>query len=448
MNNGTKIDGRRWFCLVFFGLIGQIAWVVENMYFATFCQDIFGNSGRPDLSYIVTTLMVILSAVTATVTTVIAGADCDRIGKRKPFITWGYIIWGLTIMLFAFLPMRAQAGKLFLVGFLLVLFDCIMTVAGSTANDAAFNAWVADNTNPHNRGKANAVLSILPVFAVIVVFIGLGTLYSSANESNSVFFLVLGCIPTAAGIIGLFSLRDAEQIECRARDDSIRDALYGFRRPVVRDNRMMYVCLMAFCIVSISQQTFFSYLMNFVIRTLGYGDGFAVPVAVIILGAAVMTGLLGSFYDRVGRKHFYFPLLALMILGTLSFYFLQNIGGTAGKVVLFGGGILMMGAILSITGALQSAFQDYIPEGCEGRFQGVRMCFTVMIPMIIGPVISMIIGLDAMGMNGEDFAPTYEIFLAAAIVALFAAIPLAFVRKDDDRLRAAGAQKTESEGEK
>ena len=48
----------------------------------------------------------------------------------------------------------------------------------------------------------------------------------------------------------------------------------------------------------------------------------------------------------------------------------------------------------------------------------------VMVPMIIGPIISMIIGLDAMGMNGEDFMPTYSIFLAAAIVAVFAAIPL------------------------
>ena len=94
-----------------------------------------------------------------------------------------------------------------------------------------------------------------------------------------------------------------------------------------------------------------------------------------------------------------------------------------------------MGAILSLTGALQSAFQDYIPKGYEGRFQGVRMCFMVMVPMIIGPVISMIIGLDAMGMNGEDFMPTYSIFLAAAIVAVFAAIPLRAVMKDDKRLR-------------
>ncbi len=37
---GTRI----WFSAVLFGLIGQIAWVVENMYFATLAQDIFANS--------------------------------------------------------------------------------------------------------------------------------------------------------------------------------------------------------------------------------------------------------------------------------------------------------------------------------------------------------------------------------------------------------------------
>lgn len=443
MKKPGKLGARGWFCLVFFGLIGQIAWVVENMYFATFCQDIFSNSGRPDLSYIVTTLMVILSALTATVTTILAGAHCDRVGKRKPFIACGYILWGLSIMLFAFLPMRAGADKLFLTGFLLVFFDCVMTVAGSTSNDAAFNAWVADNTDPSNRGRANAVLSMLPVFAVIVVFIGLGSLYSAENASNSRFFVVLGCIPASAGVIGLLTLRDAENIGRHTSEKMASDTFYGFRRTVIRENRMMFVCLAAFCIISISQQTFFSYLMNFVIKTLGYGDGFAVPVAVIILGAAVMTGILGALYDRLGRKHFYFPLLVLMIAGTMSFYCLRGMDGIMRSLVLYIGGILMMGSILSLTGALQAAFQDYIPAGCEGRFQGVRMCFTVLLPMIIGPVISLIIGLDAMGMNGEDFAPTYEIFLAASAVAVFAGIPLYFVRKDDAKLRGVAALKKE-----
>ena len=99
-------------------------------------------------------------------------------------------------------------------------------------------------------------------------------------------------------------------------------------------------------------------------------------------------------------------------------------------VVLYGGGVLMMGGILSLTGAFTSSFQDYLPEGTEGRFQGVRMCFMVLIPMIIGPVISLLIGLDAMGMNGENFVPPNAMFLAAAVVALLAAVPIWFVRKN------------------
>lgn len=440
----TRLGGRLWFNILFFGLIGQIAWVVENMYFATFCQDIFANSARADLSYIVTTLMVIFSALTATVTTVVAGARSDRLGKRKPFIAWGYIVWGFTIMMFALLPMRAAQGKVFLIGLLLVVFDCVMTVAGSTSNDAAFNAFVADNTDATNRGLVNTVLSTLPVFAVVIVFIGLGSLYSSQSENNRLFFIVLGCIPTAAGLLALPLIKDASALKPVSVGDRKADTFYGFRRKVIRANRMLYIILAAACVICVAQQTFFSYLMNFVIRTLGYGDGFVIPVAVIIVGAAAFTGLMGVLFDRFGRKHFYLPLTAAAILGTFSFWCLRFIGGTGQMVVLYLGGVIMMGAMLSLTGALQAAFQDHIPEGCTGRFQGVRMCFTVLVPMIVGPVISMLIGLDAMGMNGADFVPTYEIFLAAAIVALFALPLMAIVRRDADDAPRTGYENKES----
>ncbi|MBO2516563.1 MAG: hypothetical protein CW338_04685, partial [Clostridiales bacterium] len=372
----NRFPGRLWFQVIFFGLIGQIAWVVENMYFATLCQDIFGNTGRPDLSYIVTTLMVILSAVTATVTTFIAGAASDRRGKRKSFIAVGYILWGFTIMIFAVIPMKPDTGMLFWTGLMLVAFDCIMTAAGSTSNDAAFNAWVADNTNPGNRGRVNAVLSMLPVFAVVVVFIGLGGFYSAENESNALFFIILGCIPTLAGILALFTVKDSGSICPSSNPASLKDTLYGFRRNVIRENRMMYICLGAYCLIAVSQQTFFSYLINFMIKTLGYGDGFVIPMAVVIVGAAAVTGVLGILYDRLGRRHFFLPLTVLAAAGTFSFFMLGSIPAQARDAVVYAGGIIMMGAILSLTGALQSAFQDYIPAGCEGRFQGIRMCFT------------------------------------------------------------------------
>ena len=425
----TPLGGRVWFSAVFFGLIGQIAWIVENMYFATFAQDIFANSGRADMSYGVTTAMVILSAIAATVTTIFAGGLSDKIGKRKPFIAVGYIFWGFTIMLFALLPMRAEASMVAVIAVLLVAFDCLMTFAGSTSNDAAFNAWVADVTDESNRGKLNSILAILPVIAVVIVFVGLGGFYNSANESNALFFIILGIIPIAAGILALFVLKDAPDLKKAEGQNYLAETFYGFRRDVIKKNKMIYVCLAAACIVGIAQQTFFSYLINFLIVTLDLGDGFVIPMAVIIVGAAAVTAAMGFIFDKFGRKHFYYPPLLIMVLGILSFFALQFMDGGMKTAVLYVGGVLMMGGILSLTGAFTSSFQDYLPEGTEGRFQGVRMCFMVLIPMIIGPIISLLIGLDAMGMNGENFVPPYAMFLAAAIVALLAAIPIWLVRK-------------------
>ncbi|MCR4790700.1 MAG: MFS transporter [Treponemataceae bacterium] len=429
--NVTKISGKIWFSAIFFGLIGQIAWIVENMYFATFAQDIFANSGRSDMSYQVTTLMVILSALAATITTIFAGTWSDRVGKRKPFIALGYIFWGLTIMLFAFLPMKAEAKALALIAFLIVLFDCVMTFAGSTSNDAAFNAWVTDNTDETNRGKINGILSILPVIAVVIVFVGLGSFYNSKNESNALFFIIIGAIPIIAGIIALFVLKDAPDVKVNKSSNFFQDIAYGFKIQTVRENRILYITLLGLCLIGIAQQTFFSYLINFLIRTLGLGDGFVIPMAVIIVGSAVLTGIIGFRFDKKGRKNFYIPLLIMAIVGILSFFCLQYLSGIARTIVLYAGGIIMMGGILSLLGAFNANFQDHIPEGCEGRLQGVRMCFSVLIPMIIGPIISLILGLDAMGMNGDNFVPPYTLFLAAAIVAILALIPIIFIRKEN-----------------
>lgn len=426
-----RFGGRLWFTAILFGLVGQVAWVVENMYFATLAQDILKNSGRPELSYVITTLMVALSAVTATATSILAGGLSDRVGKRRPFVAYGYLAWGVTIMLFGLLPMRVEGAMVATVCTLLVLFDCLMTLCGSTANDAAFCAWVADVTTPKNRGRVNGVLSTLPVIAVVIVFLAIGPLYDPESERNLTFFLVLGLIPLVAGLLALPLFRDPPGLLPRRQESLLRDTLYGFSFAVIRRHPLLYITLAAACLVGIAQQTFFSYLINFVVITLGLGDGFVIPMAVIIVGAAALTGLTGLLSDRLGRRPFYFPLLALAIAGMLGLYLLQDLMGGAKTAVLYLGGVLMMGGVLALTGLLTAAFQDRIPEGCEGRFQGVRMCFTVLIPMIVGPLVSLLIGLDAMGMNGEGFVPPYTIFLAGALIATTAALPLWLVRKNE-----------------
>ena len=163
---------RTWIALILVGLVGQFAWTIENMYFNVFLY----NAIAPDPTAIA--WMVALSAIAATVTTLLMGALSDRVGRRKPFICLGYILWGLSVMAFALLarPERLSAfqaayAKGVLTGpILVVVLDCVMTFFGSTANDAAFNAYVTDVTTRENRGRAESVLAILPLISMLVIF--------------------------------------------------------------------------------------------------------------------------------------------------------------------------------------------------------------------------------------------------------------------------------------
>ena len=92
----AKLGWRKWLSFLVAGLIGQLAWAIENNYLNVFVYDCTG-----DTVYI--TLMTVFSAIAATITTLFMGALSDRLGKRKMFVSCGYIIWGVSIIMFAFL---------------------------------------------------------------------------------------------------------------------------------------------------------------------------------------------------------------------------------------------------------------------------------------------------------------------------------------------------------
>ena len=101
----TRLGGRTWAALLTFGLFGQIAWVIENMYFNVFLY----NTISGDTSMIAA--MVAWSAVTATVTTLVMGALSDRLGRRKALIVIGYLLWGVSIGAFAFIKFVGPYSK-------------------------------------------------------------------------------------------------------------------------------------------------------------------------------------------------------------------------------------------------------------------------------------------------------------------------------------------------
>ena len=92
-----------------------------------------------------------------------------------------------------------------------------------------------------------------------------------------------------------------------------------------------------------------------------------------------------------------------------------------------------MSGYMLVTATLSAMIRDYTPADKVGLFQGIRMIFAVLLPMIIGPFIgaSVIMGSDStyVELGVVKSVPTPNIFLAAAAVLLLVAIPIRLLKK-------------------
>lgn len=292
----AKLGGRTWAALLTFGLVGQIAWVIENMYFNVFLY----NTISGDTSMIAA--MVAWSAVTATVTTLVMGALSDRLGRRKAFIVAGYLLWGVSIGAFALIKSSPVAAAAHSAAVLVVVLDCVMTFFGSTANDAAFNAWVTDVTVPENRGRVETVLAIMPLVAMLVVFGALDGLTQAG--SWRLFFLIVGGVTELGGVLGFFFIREPDLP--RGQGTTFSNILYGFRPAVVRDNPRLYLSLAALGVYCMSQQVYMPYLIIYIQRFLGIAD-YTFLLAGVLIVSSVLSVLAGRPIDRLGKLRCLIP---------------------------------------------------------------------------------------------------------------------------------------------
>ena len=423
----AKLGARKWAALLLIGLFGQFAWTIENMYFNVFLY----NTISTDPRYI--SAMVGASAVVATLTTLLMGALSDRLGKRRVFIALGYILWGFSTAAFGFITPE-NAARLFpaanaaaAAAVMVVVMDCVMTFFGSTANDGAFNAYVTDITTSENRGRAESVLAILPLISMLIIFGLFDGLTQQGRWKD--FFAIFGAAVTAVGVLALFLVKDEATLKPR-RDSYFRNLLYGLRPSVVKENPQLYLSFAAFCLFSIAVQVFFPYLIIYIQNYLGISD-YAIVLGVVLILASAVSVLSGRFIDRVGKIRFTYPAAAIMLLGLAAMYFVRS------QLGVMVAGTVMMSGYMMMSAALGANIRDWTPADKVGHFQGIRMIFAVMLPMVIGPAIGAAVirgGQSTYVELGQvKTVPTPAIYLAAAAVLLLVAIPLAALRKAEKK---------------
>ncbi len=421
MNNKTT-QKRFTLVLVIFSLVGQIAWVVENMYLNVFIYKMFSASASA------ISAMVTASAVAATLTTLVIGAYSDKIGKRKLFIAGGYILWGISIVCFAFIridlisalfPSVISAAS---VGVsLTIAMDCIMTFFGSAANDACFNAWLTESVPNHKRGAAEGINAMMPLLAIIVVFGGFMGFDLNQKESWTAIFLIIGMVVLLIGIGGIFMIKEST-VKTQTNHSFWKNMAYSFQPRVMKENKLLYITLLAFAVFGISIQVFMPYLILYYNVSLGM-ENYVLIMAPAIVLASVATALYGKVFDQKGFAKAVVPTLIVLVAGYLLLYWFT------GTALVFLGSLFMMIGYLCGSAVFGAMIRRYIPQNKAGMFQGVRIIGQVLIPGILGPMIGAMVLKNAQTLVNDDgttsFIPNQTIFLAALLVVVVLAGVLA-----------------------
>ena len=412
----TDISKKNWLLIWVLGLAGQLCWNVENAWFSTFVY----NKIAPDPSII--SWMVGLSAVVTTFCTFFIGTWSDRIGRRKPFVSIGYIFWGVFTIVFGlgeFIP----KSPLTLAATFVILADAVMSFFGSFGYDAGFSIWTTDISNERNRGRLGGALAVMPVIATIF-----GTVVSSIIVDKLdyfPFFVMMGALVIVIGIVSLFFMKDAPDLRPRRDEPTyLKQVLKVFNWRTVRDNRELFWVFIVMLVYFIGFNVYFSYITIYFVNYLGYNY----TISGALQGGALVVASFMTIPTAklIERGYLARVILISLVANTLG---LLCIAFASGSIVLLSIGMFFAGCgyILSLQ-TLTAWMKNLYPEDQRGQFEGIKQVFYVALPMVFGPMIAAPV-INAWGKqmvinNVSGMVPGPSLFLVSAAITALAILPL------------------------
>jgi Na+/melibiose symporter-like transporter len=427
-SNRVHPIGRRNIASIFLlGTAGQIAWAVENSWFNTFVYDRITTDPAP------IAWMVAVSAIMATITSLLMGTLSDRTagrwGQRKPYIVGGYIFWGILTAIYPMIEWIQTVGVAIV---MVIVVDAVMTFFGSTANDAAFNAWLTDIGHSSNRNRIDTLNKITVFLAQIIALGAAGIIID--QYGYFIFFYLLGGLVTLTGMISaiLLESQPISREEIRTTKSLWKEFTELFDPKILKDNRILFLLFLNMALGGIASQIYMPYLFIFSENYLGFTKTqLSLYLGSFMLVTIGMMAIIGAVSHKYNRKSLIIigSLIGSIFMVIMSLIARRLVSGSPAMIIVFILFFIGYIAILAAQIAHGGWLLDRYPEGNVGKYQGVRMIFMVLLPMVIGPPIGAAIIRQFGIPTGDGFIPTPEIFLFGGLVSLLAIIPILLIPK-------------------
>lgn len=420
-----------WLLIWGLGLAGQICWNMENQWFNTFVYAKIAKDPK------IITGMLICSAAATTFATFFFGTWADRTGKRRTFISFGYILWGIFTIAFG-LTQFISHDQYLLMAVSVVLADTVMSFFGSMGNDAGFNTWTNDIMTDKNRGGIGAALATQPVLGTILGTV-IGGMLVGENDNYMRLFVVMGVFVIIFGFVSLFALNKKDDVEPSVRGSFWQQfaSVFNFRKFFAQ--KELVLVNIGVSLFFIGFNVYFAYMGNYIIYYLGYSaDQMGIIEAVPLMLAMLTAVPIGILINK--NKHPYLALASVVvnIIGLLILYPITEADVNPDSIfdLRIWLGIFVVG--VGYVGILQTTkvwTKQLYPKDAKGQFEGIWILFFVLIPMIGGSLIGqkVVSSSNASFMDevsGQwQYIPNGNIFIVGAAVILLSAIPLALTAR-------------------
>ena len=413
------------------GIAGQLCWNMENQWFNTFVYEKIAKDPT------IISWMVAISAAATTVSTFITGTATDRHGRRRLAVSVGYILWGIFTILFGTTEFIMKGASntpalLMTAGVAAVAADAIMSFFGSMGNDSGFNAWMNDHMNESNRGQIGAALATQPIIGTIVGTVAGGMLIGSENNYMRLF-VVMGVFVIGCGIISLIGLKDAPDLKpyCEGSFFSQFASVFNFKK-YFKLKELVWVNL-TLAAYFIAFNMYFTHIGNYMIYYLGFTADLMGVMECIGLSLAMLLVFPATKLINAGRHvpiafiSVLFNIAGLLMLGFFVRPDNVNTESIFNPVMLIGVFLIGVGYVVFLQ-TISVWAKGLYPKEAKGQFEGIRILFFVLIPMVVAPLIA----TPIIKKNGEivnefgltEYLPTEVLFLVGAGVSLIVFLPL------------------------